>query len=530
MTHSERRRRPRRRTPVVSPVLRPKLWAALLGMVAAAAVAVPVYADPALPQTVPDTGTRPVAATGFRLPGGTPGSGLPTGGPLGATPVTSVGNGPLAAQIAAAEAQVGLLGQELLKLEQLKTEAKTQLDTADRDLKLARDALASAQRVADAAAAAAMKAAAALPPGDLGANLHGLSLLERISRGEEVQGKTTAATGELNRARTAEQAAYQAYQAADTRLKTATEQFTTTQKSYRIQEAALLKLRRDNAAQLAEIERQQEAAEQQLGAQYVQGGSANGLTAHPRAMAAVRYALAQLGDPYLWAAEGPDRFDCSGLIWAAYRSKGADYFGLPRVSRDQYNATKQRTVSRDALLPGDLVFYASGSSWQSIHHMGMYIGNGKMVHAPTTGDVVKISNVRWSRLYAATRVIGAVPAPGATPTPTPSKPPTPKPTTPTPKPTTPTPKPTDPTTPPPTGTPTTTPPTTTPPTTTPPTTTPPTTPPPPTDGEPTPTPTASASGDEGGAPSASASRTNEPTGEPTGSTGTSGSPSPDVTG
>ncbi|XTZ17162.1 NlpC/P60 family protein [Micromonospora echinospora] len=513
MTDSKRTRRPRRRTPVVSPVLRPKLWSALLGMVAAAAIATPVFADPALPQTVPDTGARPVLAGPLHLPGGAPGG----NGPLGTTPITPVGTGPLAAQIAAAEAQVGLLGQELLKLEQLQTEAKAQLATADRDLKLAKVTLAAAQREADAAAAEALKTAAKLPPGSFASDLHGLSVLERIYRGEEVEGTTTAATGELNRARTTEQAAQQAYTAAESRLRTATEQFTAAQRNYRTQEAALLKLRQDNTAQLAEIERQQEAAEQKLGEQYLQGATANGLTSHPRAMAAVRYALAQLGDPYLWAAEGPDRFDCSGLVWAAYRSKGADYSGLPRVSRDQYNATKTKTVSRSALLPGDLLFYASGSSWTSIHHMGMYIGNGKMVHAPTTGDVVKISTVRWSRLFAATRVIDAVPAPGATPSPTPSPTKSPAPTkSPTPKPTNSvTPKPTGSATPKPTGTPSTSPDPT-------PTTTPSVGPTPSTTTDPQPS-TSSTGGSE---PSASASSTGEPSSSPA----RSGSASPSTGG
>ncbi|MEV0327153.1 NlpC/P60 family protein [Micromonospora echinospora] len=512
MTDSKRMRRPRRRTPLVSPVLRPKLWSALLGMVAAAAIATPVFADPALPQTVPDTGARPVLAGPLHLPGGAPGG----NGPLGTTPIVPVGSGPLAAQIAAAEAQVGLLGQELLKLEQLQTEAKTQLATADRDLKLAKDTLAVAQREADAAAAEALKTAAKLPPGSFASDLHGLSVLERIYRGEEVEGTTTAATGELNRARTTEQAAQQAYTAAESRLRAATEQFTATQKNYRTQEAALLKLRQDNIAQLAEIERQQEAAEQKLGEQYLQGTTANGLTSHPRAMSAVRYALAQLGDPYLWAAEGPDRFDCSGLVWAAYRSKGADYSGLPRVSRDQYNATKGKTVSRSALLPGDLLFYASGSSWTSIHHMGMYIGNGKMVHAPTTGDVVKISTVRWSRLFAATRVIDAVPAPGATPSPTPSPTKSPAPTkSPTPKPTnSTTPKPTGSPTPKPTGTPSTSPNPT-------PTTTPSVGPTPSTTTSPEPSTSTG-----GGEPSASASSTGEPSGSPA----QSGSASPSTGG
>ncbi|WP_405114568.1 C40 family peptidase [Micromonospora sp. NBC_01405] len=456
------RRRQRRRRPLFSPVLRPMLWSALLSAVVTAALATPAYAEPPLPNVVPDTGSRPVAAVGFQLPGvngsgGFPGTGSPT------TPLAPLGNGPLAAVIAAAEAQVGLLGDQLLGLRQTRTDAETQLATADQGLKTARDALTKAQDGADTAAAGAFKAAAALPPGEFARDLHGLNMLTQITRGEQADGATTAAAGELARARAAEQLAYQAWMAADTRVRTVREQYAAVEKSLREQEANLLKLRKDNAAQLIELERQQEAVEQQLGASYVQGQSTNGLTASPVALAAVRYALAQLGDPYVWSEEGPDAFDCSGLMWAAYRSAG--YRQLPRVSRDQYYATRGRAVSQGALLPGDLLFFASGSSWTTIHHVGMYIGGGKMVQAPTTGQTVKISTVGWSRLYAATRVVGAVPgAPAPTPTlptPKPTKPtkppttpkPTPKPTlsptptkSPTPKP--PTPKPTTPSAPP----------------------------------------------------------------------------------
>lgn len=419
---------------MVSPVLRPRLWSALLGAIAAAALAAPVYADPAAPTTVPDSGVRPAVTGSLQLPGGAPVTGAPV---TPAAPVGNLGSGPLASQIYAAEAEVGRLGDTLLQLRQKRAEVEARLAAADGELKIARDALVRAQERADQVAADALKAAAALPPAEFAEDLEGLSRLQRITRGEKVEGSTTAAEGELSRARAAEQAAYQAYAAAEAELRTVQAEYASGEKALRDAEAKLLKLRKDNATQLVAIERQQEAAEQRLGAEFVQGQSANGLTAHPRAMAAVRYALAQLGDPYLWAAEGPDRFDCSGLMWAAYRSKGADYFDLPRVSRDQYYATRGRTVARTALLPGDLLFFASGSSWTSIHHVGMYIGNGKMVHAPTTGDVVKISTVTWSRLYAATRVIGAVPdtitTPPSSPKPTPK--PTPKPIPkPTPKP------------------------------------------------------------------------------------------------
>lgn len=439
---------------MISPVLRPKLWAALLGAIAAAVLSTPAYAEPGVPTTVPDTGSRPAMTGALQLPGGAPVAGVPV------PPVVNVGTGPLAAAISACEVQVGTLGETLLLSKQKRVDAKAQLDAAGRTLATAQDALLRAQQVADAAAADAVKAAAALPPGDLAEDIRELNRLQQITRGQKVDGGTTGVAGELSRARNNEQLAYQAHAAAKARVDTVEAEFTAGEASLRTAEATLLKLRRDNATQLIEIERQQEAAEQQIGAGYVSNQNISGMAAHPRALAAVRYALAQLGDPYKWSEEGPNQFDCSGLMWAAYRSPGADYSDLPRVSRDQYAATRARTVPQSALLPGDLLFFASGSSWTTIHHVGMYIGNGKMVQAPTTGDVVKISVVGWSRLYAATRVIGAVPAPiVSVPTPpvTPSKPPvkpTPTPTksaTPTPTGSA-TPKPTDSATPTPTPT------------------------------------------------------------------------------
>ncbi|MET8090093.1 NlpC/P60 family protein [Micromonospora sp. NPDC005220] len=471
MVYSGRGRRQRRRSPVISPVLRPKLWAALLSAIAAAVLATPAYAEPGVPSTVPDTGSRPAVTGSLQLPGGAPVAGV------SAPPVVTIGNGPLATAISAGEVQVGALGEALLVSRQKRVDAQAQLDAAGKALATAQDTLLRAQQTADTAAAEAVKAAAALPPGDLAQDIRGLSRLQAITRGEKVDGGTTGVAGELSRARAGEQAAYQKHSEAKDLLAAAEAEFTAGETALRTAEASLLKLRRDNAAALIEIERQQEAAEQQIGADYVSNQSISGMAAHPRALAAVRYALAQLGDPYKWSEEGPDEFDCSGLMWAAYRSPGADYFDLPRVSRDQYAATRGRTVPQSALLPGDLLFFASGSSWTTIHHVGMYIGNGKMVQAPTTGDVVKISVVRWSRLYAATRVIGAVPAavvttppvspPKPTPTPSPTKTtkptPTPSPTktttptpTPTPTPTlttTPTPTPTGSTTPKPTNTP-----------------------------------------------------------------------------
>ncbi|NYT96807.1 C40 family peptidase [Salinispora sp. H7-4] len=488
-----------RRNPVISPVLRPKLWSALLGVIAAGALSAPVYADPPLPDTVPDSGARPVLSGPLSLPGGQPLA------PSATTPVNNLINGPLAAQIYAAEARIGQLSDELLLLKQQRTEAEAQLVAAEQELNVALTALAKAQSRADAAAAEALKAAAALPSAPFADDLQDLSELSGLARGKDVAGgETTAATRELNRARADEQAAQQVMTAAQSRLRSVNTSYASTEQALQSEKAKLTTLRQDNAAQLLELERQQEAAEQALGAQWVANETANGLAAHPTARAAVRYALDQLGDPYLWAAEGPDRFDCSGLIWAAYRSAGNR--SLPRVSRDQYYATRHRTVPRTGLLPGDLLFFASGSSWTSIHHIGMYIGGGRMVHAPSSGDVVKISTVTWSRLYAATRVVDGVPAPTPTPTPTPTASASPKPT--------PSPSTSPSTTPSPSTSPSTTPSPSTSPSTTPSPSTSPTSPPPPTTSPsttPSPTTSPSASPTSTPPPAASSSAPPPPT-------------------
>lgn len=431
-----------------SPVLRPLVWSATLGAAVAFAFATPVYADPPLPNTVPDTGARPAPIGAVRLPGAVP---PPAGGAL----PPGVSTGPLAIQLAALETEVATLGEQLLGLRQNRDAATTALATARTHVDSATAALARARSRAQEAAGEALKEAAALPPGAFGSDLHGLGALSRIQRGKQDGTDLTVQNREVVLAEAALRTANEKVVAATGLLTGATTAFDKAAVFYHQRETALLALRRENQEQLLLIERARDAAEQRLGAGFLNNESIAGMTADPRAVAAVRYALAQLGDPYLWGAEGPNRFDCSGLMWAAYRSPGAGNYPLPRVAKDQYYATRHQTVSRSALLPGDLVFFASGSSWTTVHHVGMYIGGGKMVHAPTSGDVVKISSVRWSKLYAATRLFRSVPAPKppsskppttkppTQPTPTPSTP-TPRPTTPSPTPTTPSPSPTTP--------------------------------------------------------------------------------------
>ncbi|MEU3452537.1 NlpC/P60 family protein [Micromonospora sp. NPDC006766] len=488
MADNRQGRRQRRNPPLISPVLRPRLWSALLGAVVAATLATPAWADP-LPDTIPNTGSRPTYSSPLQLPGTAPA--LP-----GQTPTaTDAAAGPLIAQINQVDALVAQLGDQLIQIKEERDAAEADLTLKEATLTEATEALDRAQENASTAAADAVKAAAALPPGQIGADLRNLSTLQRATRGDKAEGATTAVDGEVARATAAEKIAREARDAVALRAEEKAKEYDRIAAELHEQEDKLVKLRKDNAALLLEIEKRQDATEQQTGSSHVINQNVNGLVADPRALDAVRYALAHLGAPYLWGAEGPDRFDCSGLVLASYRSAG--YRGLPRVAHDQYYATRSRTVDPDALLPGDLLFFASGSSWTSIHHVTMYIGDGKMVEAPRSGDVVKISVVRWSQLYAATRVIGAVPAP-ATPTPTPTG------TTPTPKPT-PTPLPTQPATPKPTPTPT----------------------PAPTTSSPSPNPSTSPSGSPTGSPTTRPSGSPSPTSTP--SSNDSTSPEPGVT-
>lgn len=115
---------------------------------------------------------------------------------------------------------------------------------------------------------------------------------------------------------------------------------------------------------------------------------------------AVGYALAQLGLPYRWGAEGPGSFDCSGLTQAAYQAAGIT---LPRVAQDQYNAGPHVPAGAP-LQPGDLVFF--GSSSRDVTHVGIVVSAGKMVDAPYTGAVVRIDDYDRDSYLGATRPMG----------------------------------------------------------------------------------------------------------------------------
>lgn len=107
--------------------------------------------------------------------------------------------------------------------------------------------------------------------------------------------------------------------------------------------------------------------------------------------AIVELAYKQLGKKYVWGAEGPNSFDCSGFTRYVY--KNAIGKSIPRTSIAQ--SKYGQYVSRSELQPGDLIFSDTDNNG-SVNHVGIYIGNGKMIHSPKTGDVVKISGINNS--------------------------------------------------------------------------------------------------------------------------------------
>ena len=125
---------------------------------------------------------------------------------------------------------------------------------------------------------------------------------------------------------------------------------------------------------------------------------------------ALSWAFAELGRPYVWGATGPGTFDCSGLTQYVWKAAGVS---IPRVAADQDAWTVPVPLSQ--LLPGDLVFFGT----TDIHHVGIYIGDGLMINAPHTGDVVRVSSIWWSDLAGFGRVHakGTLVPPHMTPTP-----------------------------------------------------------------------------------------------------------------
>ncbi|MGO4535916.1 NlpC/P60 family protein [Leifsonia sp. 2MCAF36] len=163
------------------------------------------------------------------------------------------------------------------------------------------------------------------------------------------------------------------------------------------QEAARKAAEAAAAAAAAEAQRQAAAAAAASRPAASSGSSSGGGYSAPAAPngnvvdTAISYARAQLGKPYIFGGEGPVGYDCSGLTMKAYAYAGV-YIGSHSVNDQYFRAANHgQLVSYGAKQAGDLIFWGDGPG--DFYHVGIYIGGGKMIAAPTEGDVVKIQSV-----------------------------------------------------------------------------------------------------------------------------------------
>jgi cell wall-associated NlpC family hydrolase len=138
------------------------------------------------------------------------------------------------------------------------------------------------------------------------------------------------------------------------------------------------------ARELARLSRLEQADRRAALAAASAASSRIGSGVSPRVARVLRYALSQVGDRYVAAASGPSAYDCSGLTMSAWRQAG---ISLPHYSRSQYSVTRRIPLSQAR--PGDLVFYFGSGA----HHVGLYIGGGKMVHAANPRSGVLVTNI-----------------------------------------------------------------------------------------------------------------------------------------
>jgi len=143
-------------------------------------------------------------------------------------------------------------------------------------------------------------------------------------------------------------------------------------------ESLLAQLKKEDRERLARLAQEEEDADQ--ASSLAAAKSASGVSG--RAGKALQFALKQIGDKYVFGADGMTYWDCSGLTMRAYQTAGVS---LPHSSRAQYGYGK--SIKRANLMPGDLVFFG-----RPISHVGIYLGGGKMVHAPRSGSRVKVAS------------------------------------------------------------------------------------------------------------------------------------------
>ncbi|GAA2626332.1 C40 family peptidase [Streptomyces vastus] len=172
--------------------------------------------------------------------------------------------------------------------------------------------------------------------------------------------------------------------------------------------AAIEREKREEAQRKAEeLARQQQAAEEQrrqqqqaqptpapsTGAGTSTGTGTSAGTTTAKGEKAIAFARSQTGKPYVWGASGPDSYDCSGLTQAAWKAAGVT---LPRTTWDQVKVGTQVSVA--SAQPGDLVFF-----YDDISHVGLYLGDGMMIHAPKPGAYVREESIYYMPVHSVVR-------------------------------------------------------------------------------------------------------------------------------
>ena len=292
-------------------------------------------------------------------------------------------------------------------------EAANELATIDEQLNQAQIAVAKQQAVAQQAARAAAVAHAAMKAYEpqlraiaqsgytgttqsrVAAFLTSKSAGELVQRVATLDMIATHTNGIISGAAAAERTADKAQSVADRAAATAKAGLAQLQG----QQADVKKRIADYDALFARLSATEQATvTNALAGPALQAPSADQLPLAPSSAAAVavRTALAQVGDRYVWGTSGPDTFDCSGLTSYAYAAAGVS---LPHSSRGQ--ASLGRAVSRAELQPGDIVYFFS-----PVSHVGLYIGDGMMVHARASGRPVAVTTVDMRGYRGARRIVG----------------------------------------------------------------------------------------------------------------------------
>jgi peptidoglycan DL-endopeptidase CwlO len=161
------------------------------------------------------------------------------------------------------------------------------------------------------------------------------------------------------------------------------------------QEAELAAQRAASEETAPEIQQQSQTQASEVAKASTPSVAAPNVTNSATANSVIATAKQYLGVPYVWGGSTPSGFDCSGFTSYVYRSVG---ISLPRTSRAQQNVGTRISLSQ--VQPGDLVFRGSPA-----YHVGIYIGGGQYIHAPQTGDVVKIAPFNPSKFSTASRVL-----------------------------------------------------------------------------------------------------------------------------